>query len=657
MDSTQQISTKPRLHNAHLTWLLFGLLLALGPLFAHLQLWVGLTAIALGAWRYLLMRWQRQLPPLWLRVPLALAAAAVILASHPGGFGRDAGLALLVLMLGMKLLEADSRRDAILLVYAAWFLTFCIFLFSQSLLFGLYALLPTTILGAALLGIAHPDTPLNGMARLRLICRMLLEAAPLMLVLFLLFPRLAGPLWGVPQDALAAMTGLSEEMSPGSISELSISDAVVFRAEFSGTVPPAHQRYWRGPVFWHFDGYVWRPGTQARNLPPATLVEGSGRSDYAVTIEPHNKRWLFLLDIPATLPQDAILQPGHQVLAAQPVRSRLRYSAASYLNYRLEATLDPLTRELALQLPVGSNPRAYALGRKWADSGTIPEALVESALRMFREEPFSYTLTPPRLGSHSVDEFLFATRRGFCEHYASSFVFLMRAAGVPARVVTGYQGGMVNPIGGYLIVRQSDAHAWAEVWLPERGWVRVDPTAAVAPQRIEAGIASALPVEEAIARRAGEGAPWRRQLYLGLDALNNVWNQWVLGYNQQRQQQLLTWLYGRGIGMREVVQTLSGVVMLLLLGFMLAALRGGKPASHSLDRAFLRFQAKLGRCGLQRKPWEGALDYAARAAEALPRQAEAIRAIATDYVAQRYGAAYTPQRLRALSDQIRKFCP
>ncbi len=645
------------LQGGQLTWLLAGLLLALAPLFAHLPPWVSLAVGALGAWRYLLMRRRLALPPLWLRLPLALGGMAGVLASHAGSLGRDASVALLVLMLGMKLLEADRRRDAILLVHAGWFLGFTTFLFSQSLLLGLYILLPTAVLAAALLDISHPGGTLGGMARLRLGCRMLLQAVPLMLVLFLLFPRLPGPLWGVPRDALEAMTGLSEDMSPGSISQLGISDEVAFRAEFSGTAPPAHQRYWRGPVFWHFDGYAWRPGTQARNLPQASLPEGSARTDYAVTLEPHNRRWLFLLDLPAELPQGAVLHPGQQVLAAQPVRSRLRYDAASHLDYRLEATLAPLARELALQLPAGSNPRTRTLGREWADSGAAPAALVERALHMFREQKFVYTLSPPRLGNHGVDQFLFDTRRGFCEHYAGSFVFLMRAAGVPARVVTGYQGGMVNPIGGYLIVRQSDAHAWAEVWLPERGWVRVDPTAAVAPQRIEAGIASALPAGEALPGLAGESFPLLRQLHLGLDALNNGWNQWVLGYNQQRQRELLSWLYGSGIGLREVAQTMVAAVTLLLLGFMLAALRGGRRAGHRLDRAFRRFEAKLGQRGLRREPWEGALDYAARAASALPQRADIIRAIATDYAAQRYGRAYTSQRCRRLIHHIRKFRP
>lgn len=647
----------PHLQGARLAWLLLGLLLALVPLFAHLQLWVGLAAVALGAWRYLLMRRRLPLPPPWLRVPLVLAGAAGILASHPGGFGRDAGVALLVLMLGLKLLEADSRRDAILLVYAAWFLGFTLFLFSQSLLLGLYVLLPTAVLGAALLGIAHPHAMPDGMGRLRLSCRMLLQAVPLMLVLFLLFPRLSGPLWGVPRDALDAMTGLSENMAPGSIGQLSISDAVAFRAEFSGPVPPAHQRYWRGPVFWHFDGYVWRPGTQARNLPEAVPAVGGGRTDYTVTLEPHNRRWLFLLDMPAELPRDAVLRPGQQVYVARAVHRRLRYAAASLLDYRLDLALDPSERDLALQLPAGSNPRTRALGQAWADSGAAPATLVERALRMFREQEFVYTLNPPRLEGHSVDAFLFDTRRGFCEHYAGSFVFLMRAAGVPARVVTGYQGGTINPIGGYLIVRQSDAHAWAEAWLPEHGWVRVDPTAAVAPQRIEAGVASALPAGEALPRLAGEGLPLLRQLYLGLDALNNGWNQWVLGYDQQRQRELLSWLYGNGIGMREVVQAMVAALALLLCGSMLAWLRGGRHGGHRLDRAFLRFEAKLGRRGLRRRSWEGALDYAARAARALPQRAEAIRAIAADYVAQRYGRAGTPQRYRTLIDNIRKFRP
>jgi transglutaminase-like putative cysteine protease len=641
----------------HLRWLLLGLLLALVPLFGHLHLWIPLVAVAIGVWRYQLARRQLLLPRLRLLVPLVLAGAAGVLASHPGGFGRDASVALLVLMMAMKLLEANSRRDAVLLIYLAWFLSLTTFLFSQSLLLGLYMLLPVTLLTAILLGLSHPGGTLPITRKLGLASTLLLQAVPLMLALFLLFPRFSGPLWGLPKDSLQGMTGLSEDMAPGSISQLSISDEVAFRAEFFGPVPDPQQRYWRGPVFWHFDSRSWRPGSQSRTLPPAQLTQPSARIDYAITLEAHNRSWLFMLDVPATLPPQARLRPDYQVLSHEPVRSRLRYTVASYLNYQLDADLDPQARQLALQLPAAGNPRARALGHEWATSGDNHLTIVKRAMHMFREQEFIYTLIPPLLGHNSIDDFLFVTRRGFCEHYAGSFVFLMRAAGVPARVVTGYQGGEVNPIGGYLIVRQSDAHAWAEVWLPGQGWTRVDPTSAVSPQRIEAGIANALPAGEALPALVGGEYPLLRRAYLGLDALNNSWNQWVLGYNQQRQLQLLAWLYGSGIGMQQVALTMITVLGLLLLGFTLAFLRASRQAGNKLDRAFRRFTDKLARAGMKRQPWEGPLDFAQRAALLSPRRAEAIRAIAADYAAQRYGHDYTPQRCRALIYNIRKFRP
>jgi len=642
----------------NLQWLLAGMAAALAPLAGHLPLWVTLTTAALGAWRLVIARRGMPLPGLWLRLPATFAGFGAILASYHGSLGRDAGVALLVLMLGLKLLEAASRRDGILLVYLTWFLSLCGLLFSQSLLLGAYLLLPVTLLTAALLGLSHAGGRLPAALRLRLGGTLLLQALPFMLALFVLFPRAAGPLWGVPKDALQGITGLSDSMSPGAISELILSDDPVLRAEFEGALPQPGQRYWRGPVFWHYDGRTWRPGTRARNLPAASLTDAGDSIRYTVTQEASNRPWLFLLDLPATAAAGARLSHDYQMLAQQPVTRRVRYQAASHLRYRLDAEPAPLVRELALQLPAHGNPRARQLARQWAAEARDPAEIAERALRLFREQAFVYTLGPPALGTHAVDEFLFDTRRGFCEHYAGSFVFLMRAAGVPARVVTGYQGGTFSPLGRYLLVRQSDAHAWAEIWLPQRGWTRVDPTSAVSPARIESGIGDALPAGEALPMLTRNTYPWLRTAYLWLDALNNGWNQWVLEYNQQRQQELLSWLYGSRITLLQTAQAAIIAALALLLGYAALQLHAARrPAPHRLDRAYARFVRRLARAGIARQPWEGPLDYGRRAAAALPRQAAAISAITGDYAAQRYGGQHTRQRYRALIDNIRNFRP
>jgi transglutaminase-like putative cysteine protease len=286
---------------------------------------------------------------------------------------------------------------------------------------------------------------------------LLLQAIPLMLVLFLLFPRIQGPLWGLPHDAHAGLSGLSDNMSPGSLNSLILSDAVAFRAAFRGRIPEAKALYWRGPVLWDYDGRTWTAPRFVFNA--NELPSGEPTIEYTVTLEPHNKRWLFALEMPTQRPPRAVATRDMQLLSATPVRSRMRYDMSSQLQAAYGAEDGESILQRALQLPEGYNPRtldhAKELRRKYRDD----RQLVSAVLTDFRNENFVYTLSPPLLGQHAVDEFLFDTRRGFCEHYASAFTVLMRAVGIPARVVTGYQGGQVNPVGDYVLIRQADAHA------------------------------------------------------------------------------------------------------------------------------------------------------------------------------------------------------
>src|SRR5207247_709262 len=330
-----------------------------------------------------------------------------------------------------------------------------------------------------------------------------------MLLLFFLFPRVQGPLWGMPQDAYSGVTGLSETMSPGSISSLSLSDAIAFRVKFETGPPSRAQLYWRGPVLSDFDGLAWRVGLPQlrRNM----SIEATGSPvDYEVTLEPHNRNWMFALEMPARLPPSARLTSEYLVISLTPIRSRIRYEMRSFPKFQAASGANPEDLALALRLPRGVNPRSLALAREWRESLADNSAIVRRAIEFFRGSRFEYTLQPPALGQNSVDEFLFDTKQGFCEHFASSFVFLMRAAGVPARVVTGYQGGDTNPVDGYMVVRQADAHAWAEVWLAENGWTRVDPTAAAVPVRIELGITAARPSGAAPLRDARQRRPRAR---------------------------------------------------------------------------------------------------------------------------------------------------
>src|SRR3569623_253911 len=457
------------LRSATLYRLLAALALVVGPHALHLPLWLSGVAVGLGIWRYIAARRQLRLPPTWLRIALTVLAHGAIFGQYGTLLGRDAGAALLIAMLGLKLLELREPRDVYVVACLGYFLVIVHFLYSQTPLLVVYMLATVVLLTATLIDLNRREhAPLRPL--LRLAATLVGYAVPLMLAAFILFPRISGPLWGLPNDAYSGMSGLSNEMAPGRISQLSLSDAVAFRVEFEGALPPPQQRYWRGPVFSLTDGERWRGGPLGegeRGAPSFVALGAPFR--YSVTLEPHDHRWLFALDLPAELPAGARATDEFQLYAPQAVRERQRYTLTSYPDYR---TVDMCNdeRRRTLQLPAEGSPRARALAADWRAHATSSADVVQAALRMYREQHFVYTLTPPRIDDDFVDGFLFGTRRGFCEHYAASFAFLMRAAGIPARVVTGYQGGELNSIGNYLVVRQRDAHAWTEVWLGDSGW-------------------------------------------------------------------------------------------------------------------------------------------------------------------------------------------
>lgn len=643
-------------------WLTAALAMVAAPHAERLPWWVVMLAAMLVLWRVYLGCTRLELPRKWLIMMIVAGATAGIYLNYRTIFGRDAGVALLIVMLALKLLETRSQRDGMLLTFLGYFLVITNFLYSQTIPTALYMVVCVWIITAAMIGLNYTPPPRGYRNQLSTAGRLLAQSAPLMLVLFLFFPRVTGPLWGLPHDAYSGVTGLSDTMSPGSLSNLSLSDAVAFRVEFKSAVPQPKFLYWRGPVMWDFDGHTWTVSRSYDNV-WMTPRYGELRLDatpppveYAVTVEPHNQRWLFALDLPGLVPPRAVATTDFQLRSAAPVNNRLRYDMKSFLNYSvgLEESRPALQR--ALQLPPGFNPRttefAKALRQKFADD----QALMREVLSMFRNQKFFYTLSPPLLGEHSVDQFLFDTKSGFCEHYASAFAVLMRAAGIPARIVTGYQGGEINPVGNYMIVRQADAHAWTEVWFRGEGWIRVDPTAAVSPLRVESGIAAAVPSTDSLPAAMRGGYAWLRQMRLTWDSLANSWNQRVLGYNPERQRQLLsrvgiddaTW---RTLAVILIVAT--GLIMLVLSLFMLRRLR--TVVRDPVKRAYLRFCRKLEREGLPRDPAEGPSDYAARLARLRPDLAPAVAAITRLYIALRYDVDTNAASVRALQQHVRQF--
>ncbi|MBF0189154.1 MAG: DUF3488 domain-containing transglutaminase family protein, partial [Magnetococcales bacterium] len=547
------MSPTPTIHfrRSALMMLLAALFLVTAPHVPRLPPMLILFGLAVGGW------WGVQVsrhghPPL-LNTPLRLLLIAtiylIVLFRYGYLMGRDAGVAILLGLMFLKLMEFRERRDPILAAILGYFLAITNFLYDQTPVMALYLLFVTLLLTAALTALSRPGgAPEMRIAApgpppretLRIASRLTLQALPVALVLFVLFPRVPGPLWALPDDAVgrSAFTGVGNSMEPGSITQLTQSYRVAFRVRFHGDPPPRQQLYWRGPVLWHFDGRVWNLPT----LPlPATPISARGFSDpitMTITMEPNRERRLFVLGFPVDRPPWTRLQPDLQLLSTKAMHTLIRYEISAVTRFRLsENGLGPRTRAMALQLPRDGNPQARQLAKRWRRDLLEPEQIVETALRHFRSNDFSYTLRPPAMLQDDIDLFLFTHRRGFCEHYAGAFTFLMRAAGVPARVVIGYQGGDLNPYNRNVTIRQSDAHAWVEVHLPHRGWVRIDPTGAIAPNRINRGfmgnVQQTAGVSPLLQLRAD--SPLLRQIRNTWDALDARWNDWVIDYDHLRQ--------------------------------------------------------------------------------------------------------------------------
>jgi len=632
--------------------LLAVLALLLAPHLPRLPIWASMLVAMLFSWRTLaaLRGW----PMLGgaMRMLMTFGAFIGIYLSFGRVSGQTAGVALITVMAALKLTELKARRDTMVMVFLMYFMLSTHFLFSQELWTAAYLLVMTCLVTGVLIDANHPGGTLPLAACLRLSSGLVLRALPLMLLIFVLFPRIPGPIWGLPADSGAARSGLSDSMAPGEISNLIGSDEVAFRVRFDDAVPPAGQRYWRGPSFARFDGRKWDSGVRpfAADEPVAEL---SGPAyGYEVVLEPNRTPWLFALDLPSrdSLPRDGRLNADYQlVLRDGEIRERRLYRLVSHPQYRLQADLPERLRSLMLRLPRNSNPRTLALARQWRNQGLDDAAIINAALRRFRSDDYHYTLKPPSLGRNSVDEFLFDTRRGFCEHYASSFAVLMRAAGIPARIVTGYQGGEPNAVGDYWVIRQSDAHAWTEVWLEGRGWLRIDPTAAVAPERVERGIGSALDAGDL---PAFLDPARRRTLSFNLKArwdwINAQWNHWVLGYGPELQVDFL-----RRFGLSEWRDMILALTALLAAGLGLIGwqlLRRATPAVRD-DEALLvwrRLQRRLAKAGLVQAAQEGAQDFAERVARLRPALGPAIRLAARRYLEARYVEADSGQQLSAL---------
>jgi transglutaminase-like putative cysteine protease len=649
--------------NTALIWLISGISLCALPHFFFQPLWVMALFVGMIFWRVKAISsgWslphKKISPQKLLHIAIAVLAFALLFYSYGNLIGRDAGVGLLTVMLGLKLVEVRTHRDFYVTCFLGYFLVVTNFFYSQNIPTAFLMCLVVIVMTASMISLNDPSKTLSHRKLFTLSSHLLLQALPMMLLLFVLFPRISGPLWGLPEDAHSSTTGISDSMTLGNISQLIESDEIAFRVKFDGDRPPASARYWRGPVLWQTDGTTWRElsYSTAKTTPPDVVMHDQPYQ-YTTTLEPHNQRWLFALDFPNQIPANV---PSHftydgELRSLKPINQRVQLALTSSIEYQLNPTQDRYL-EHALQLPNNKHPRTRELALTWKSTYLDPEALIQHALSYFNENAFFYTLSPAQLGGDTIDNFMFETREGFCEHYAASFTILMRAAGIPARVVTGYLGGEINPVDDYLIVRQRDAHAWVEVWLEGEGWKRIDPTSAVSEERIQQGINTLLP--------AGFNAPallpnsdrllsiWQT-LKNNWDALDNSWNQWVLAYGPELQKQVL-----EKLGMSSP----NWQTMALWLGYGLAlfsislAVFLFKTTSRKspLIRVYEQFCQKAEKAGYARLPHQGPLAFATQLKRQYPDMSQDIDHITALYIDLRYGQQSVD--LAELKVKVRKF--
>ncbi len=614
----------------------FCFLFSIAPHFRNLPIWVTIIVLVALSWRCLQNIGKIGTLPKWLLIPLVLFGGVGVFAEYWTIVGRDAGLALLTVMAAFKFLESHRHRDMLILIFLCYFLIATHFLFSQSIFTASLMLVTLIVITSTLVTINQRDEKISIWETGKIGARLVTLSVPLMLILFVLVPRVPGPLWGLTDEQRGGITGLSDHMSPGKISNLIRNNEVAFRVDFEDSIPEQSKLYWRGPVMAKYNGYRWSQSRRnALNRLNLTVTEPAVR--YTVTLEPNGERWLLALDIPTKLIPDSIMTEDFQLISTRKINDLLRYSMESRLVFQVAPNESRSYLELNLEYPEKLNPKTIALGKSLANRFERSEDIVNEVLGLFREQDFFYTLQPPVLGSNAVDDFLFGTRRGFCEHYAGSFALLMRAAGIPTRVVTGYQGGEYNRVGNYLMVRQSDAHAWTEVWIRNRGWVRIDPTAAVSPSRIEQGLDDAL-ADELSSFRIQNRNPIFGNLLYSWDNLQHSWNDWVLNYDQRKQMNFLSKL---DIGIENWSDMVFTIVILLVgvtaLFWFIGWYRERPPKSASYEILFKRLLKKLSKRGIQKSPAEDTRAFLKRVAQLDFPQLEQLASIIELYNRIKYG--------------------
>jgi len=636
--------------------LIFACAFVLLPHADHVAWWVNACCALLLTWRGWLTLSGRRLPPAKLLLPIAFLMMACVYLTYRTFLGREAGVTMLVLLLTCKLLEMHAKRDLFVVVFLGFFILLTSFFYQQTILAAILTLTGLCLLLTAQLSFHYTGVVPPLKQRLKFGATILALAIPLTVIAFVLFPRIQGPLWGLPGDAQSARSGLSSSMSPGNISELAQSEEIAFRVKFSQEIPAKPLLYWRGIVMDKFDGRNWshedRRSLYKKEQTPSWISYTGQPIVQEITLEANGQNWLFALDMPAgkteieaSTETSAVTNLQMETRREQNTYERIKYKIKSYPNYQLEANSSREMQTQALQLPADYNPRTAAFAASLRQQYRDDVQLITAVLNHFRREAYSYTLEPPLLGKNSADEFLFDTKAGFCEHYASAFVLLMRAANIPARVVAGYQGGELNSVDGFLEIRQSAAHAWAEVWLEGKGWLRVDPTAAVAPERVQQSLNYAVQRQglAGLMNLSPAGVSFFNQIRMQWSAANNSWNQWVLNYNQSRQISLLNSLGFQRIDWTQISLLFFGIAS-LVLGLMALPLMRNQPHVTALDKVYFSFCRKMEKKTAARALHEGPADYLERLRTSLPAtEFENAERFLKLYASARYGKDPGPE--------------
>ena len=653
---------KPVLPGSALAWLLASFLILLVPQWDRLPVWLLTACATLAGWRWLAQIGRVKLPGRWLRTGIMLALMAIYIATVRGHFSVDTASSFFVLTVGLKWLETRKVRDFYVVFFILIYLATVNFLFRQDILWAMVNFSAIALLLVGLQNLNAPDLPGAARKSWKRLGLLALKTLPVVVLLFVFFPRMA-PLWSVPMVSGQARSGLSETMRPGDISNLAQDSSRAFRVSFGSEPPAFRDRYWRGLILDYLDDETWRRSEREEFSPPARIAMDGGVGEleagqYDVLLEPTDRKWAFALENSSAVSDNIIKTQQGVFEFRRPADTSVRYRMSLNAQDTQSANqLSEFQRRRYLQLPRRGNPEARELASELARSGSA-EAVVRQLLQRFREQEYYYTLRPPQMPDNGIDALLFEEKRGFCAHYAGAATFVFRAAGIPARVVAGYQGGEPGAGGDYLIVRQYDAHAWVEVWLEGRGWLRVDPTAAIAPERIESGLRDAMADEgsfledELISPQKYGDLAALQWVSLQLDRVNYQWQRWVVGYQGQSQMDLMSRLPG-GIGLKELGYLTAGIVGLALLIAGLVSslkLRGGQK-QDGFRRVVSAWHRFCEQAGVPVRTGETPDLLAERLAQAVPETADNARNFArlvNRHYYSRPTGAETDQEIRYL---------